>query len=133
MCLVTYQKEPIQLDKDLIVWKEVCVNPDTNETESVFFKFFWEKGVLHETELNKTEDLDYYDDTVGNHYDILCREDNIRNARLIRIGGGFHAFCSEERIPDISYKTIKRFLIPKGSLVYYDETGLIVSNQMMLL
>jgi hypothetical protein len=61
---------------------------------------------------------------------------------LYTVSRGFHAFLSTKRIEagywDLNVQMegkweIKEMLIPKGSEVYYDATGLVVSNQMILL
>jgi len=61
---------------------------------------------------------------------------------LYAVSRGFHAFLTTKRIGDGFWnlnmqiegkEEIKEMLIPAGSEVYYDATGLVVSNKMMLL
>jgi hypothetical protein len=127
MCLLTQQSKPIIITKDLIVYKDVKkVEEDIYISSHEGFK--WKKGVLEQRCLfvctcdpQTSSSLDYI---TNNYY--------FNKNKVLSISIGLHAYCDKER-PSHLFGKLKEFLIPKGSEVYYDATGLIVSNQMMML
>lgn len=125
MCLVTRQIKPKVLKKDLIVFK--AVHENNEEVVSRYYRFTWKKGVLEETEMKTLrchfQCAEKFDDVVYQTY-------VYKKGLFTEVSEGFHAFKTKARYP---YVTIREFLIPKGSLYFEDKSGLIVSNQMMLL
>ena len=128
MCLVTFQRKPKILKKDLRVYKAVIMYDD--EIHSTYYDFTWEKGKLYTEKLLiekfPFKSVEHYDSIVFDHYNTTSKY------KLTCISDGFHAALNEQRLKNSPYD-IMEFLIPKGSEVYYDATGLVVSNQMMLL
>ena len=133
MCLVTRQRKPKILKKDLKVYKVL-----REGSRSKYQNFLWEpeishKEIIHITDNKKWDRFQFCDDKTMDKYYKL--------SGCIEIDKGFHACCTKERAEGLSadprYSCIKEevyaFLIPKGSEVYYDCTGLIVANQMMML
>ena len=137
MCLITEQKKAIRTKEDMIVWKIVCVQGN-HRVISPYHDFEWEEGRLYKTRLAVSKKPIAYDRVVQGEYNILpfqvgekYLKDYLPDLGLKAIGEGFHAFTDEYRAD--CYRTIRQFLIPAGSLIYKDKTGLIVSNQIMML
>jgi len=133
MCLHTTQLKPIILDEDLIVYKELKIRE--GEKAGIFspIRYYqWNLNELNETKITILP--------VGSTYDILAsanvdymRENDIK---YITIGEGFHSFKSKDRCHELyvnTYFYLFKCLIPKSSEVYYDATGLVVSNQLIIL
>ena len=131
MCLVTRQRKPKILKKDLKVYKVLKSGND-----SPYNNYHWRKGQLETTKFSlKTgngKNFCFADFQSLKKYNDL--------SQCTEIGKGFHACMTKERAESVTPKIftnenyeICEFLIPKGSEVYYDCTGLIVANQMMML
>lgn len=134
MCLITEQKKAIRTTEDMIVWK--VLRKEGGCMFSMYRSgFYWELGVLYKQKLLKSKDPSAYDMAVAGAYDIdiwgPCAP-QLRDKALVAIGAGFHACETKERI-DTSFGFKRPFLVPAGSLIYKDRTGLIVSNQIMML
>lgn len=139
MCLVTRQRKPRITKRDLVVYKVINVNYLTKAIHSRYFpEFIWRKGKMEETKLDysRTEynSAERFDREVDNKY---CKGNfGSNNYEIItEVGRGFHATKTRKRLMECGYswESIMKFLIPKGSEVFTDITGLIVSNQMMML
>lgn len=141
MCLITKQKKPTKLTKDLTVYKKVdLIN---NVPHSAHNNFKWEINKLYSTKMLPSTEIKMHDELVNDCYSLhdLTYEyvekeklKILKDKKLVAIGHGFH-----------SAKNIDRFIygcwgrnvfvectIPKGSLIYKDKTGLIVSNQIIM-
>ena len=131
MCLITRQKKAKILKKDLIIFKTVNVYNDV--IQSVCQSHFkWIANKLEKVNLNiksvhNTKDRFYTDEGTQKIYEKL--------SQCVSISEGFHAALTPDRPICIEwdYVEVKEFLIPAGSEVFYNATGLIVSNQMMML
>lgn len=134
MCLVTDQKEPKIAHEDIKVYK--VLKDIDGQHFSVCHPFQWLADIINTSELNKQKFENYlfnpYCDYIDSDYYEDCDKIN-----LFVIVKGFHAFKTPERginwIKSCDNKNMYECIIPKGSLYYEDATGLIVSNQMMLL
>ena len=134
MCLITRQKKAKITKKDLVVFK--CLN---NGDISVSRYFPWIEGQLVKCDLKIIK----REHPSNNHGGDWFYADHITNgiynglSNCYAISVGLHACTTKERAKRLAdcYDTniIEEFLIPKGSEVFYDVTGLIVSNQMMML
>lgn len=139
MCLVTRQIKPITTKKDLVVFKDVEEGFDNaGICKSLYFYFEWRKNVLNTTDLCVTR-IRPYDfrppdhNNPNNYFDGIAHLFYVKDKRkLTEVSNGFHAVLTKKRLTQPCYSRVK-FLIPKGSLIFKDATGLIVSNQMMLL
>lgn len=137
MCLLTRQIKPITTKKDLVVYKRLNITNNYLSKKIKYNSYYQEgyeyvKGILNTTTFGITKELpndtisfdniatDYY-----KHYNLLI------NRKLTVISEGFHACLTEERLNN--YEISFEFLIPKGSLIFKDATGLIVSNQIIML
>jgi len=129
MCLVTRQKKAKVLTKDLIAYKMLRVKD--SKIESLCFLKTWE--------INKVEKADFTFVEKRCNYSFNDNEAIDKYYRLsntICIAQGFHASLTKNRIIDFSdnYEDIIfKVKIPAGSKVYYDCTGLIVSDTMILI
>lgn len=129
MCLITEQKEPIITTEDIIVYK--VLTKHRYGYISVFFlkqPKIYLPGTLYKTEMMPTNSIACFDSKVERAYDV-------ESSKLTHIGPGFHFLTFTERFnPDrlIYDLSIVECIIPKGSEVYYDATGLGVANQIIL-
>lgn len=126
MCLVTEQQKPIQIRKDMAVYKVL-----TKELSSIRYYFRWELGKLYKTYMvaNNTSKL------IADDLALKAYPDFIRNKSYVHIHEGFHSFATLKRAEDwgvSSCDIIVKCTIPKGSLIYKDKTGLVVSNQIRI-
>lgn len=132
MCLITAQKEAIILTEDLIVYKSFSDN-----LWALYQNFQYEINKLYKTTL--TFDNGKYnpcfDSIAARHLEIMYNPQwytiSLFNIGLIAVVEGFHSAATEDRLGRRT--NIRRCLIPAGSEVFYDETGLIVSNQIIVL
>ena len=130
MCLLTYQKEPIILKEDKIVWKLLKEDLCASHTY-----FQYKLGVLNKQDIKFTTATIRFDDEQIMYQD----ESGKLLPNVVSIGEGFHSFYSEEYIDLIlarhsGYWDWCKFkaIIPVGSEYYEDETGLCVSNQIII-
>ena len=128
MCLLTYQKEPIILKEDKVVWKILKKNLVSQHEE---FKYIL--GKLYKTEIVFTDSAAVYDD----EQEVYWVAPGVRKPDVVSISEGFHSFYSEKYtdiILDRSYLQYYKYkcTIPAGSEYYEDETGLCVSNQIII-
>jgi len=129
MCLITRQKKAKVLTKDLIAYKMFRVR--NGKIKSLHFPKTWETNKVEKTDftfVEKRYDYNYSDNKTFDKYYHL--------SNTIGIAQGFHASLIEERFfiyfYDKNYR-IYKVKIPAGSKVYYDCTGLIVSDTMILI
>ena len=135
MCLITEQKKAIRTKEDMIVWKNVREEYN-GAVSSVYRTFEWKEGEVYKTRMDLSQDPICYDFDVRREYGLIyipnpSLQTTLSALNLKAIGRGFHAFMDIDRADDS--EPIRQFLIPAGSLVYKDKTGLIVSNQIMML
>lgn len=130
MCLLTYQKEPIILKEDKVVWKILKKNLRSQHEN---FKYILEK--LYKTEIVFTDSVYIYDD----EQEIYRAAFRVRKPGVVSISEGFHSFYSEGYIDIILARHVEylgwckfKAIIPAGSEYYEDETGLCVSNQIII-
>lgn len=133
MCLITRQKKAKILKKDLIVFKFIKEN-----NFSSYHHFWWEKRRLYLQALSPKSiankcayegDFSYADCQAQEKYEGLTQ--------CYHLSEGFHSCLTKQRAkkarPSEPFTKIVKFLIPKGSKVFYDATELVVSNQIMML
>lgn len=128
MCLVTPNKEKKIAEEDMIVYK--ILNEDLSP-------FYWEGeayeiGKLNEIEIQETSDFTDFDE-ISIRYNKGYKRDE-----LVSFGQGFHSAKSIDRIRDIrkAYSipvpVLFTCIIPKGSEYYEDNSGLLVSNKIII-
>lgn len=126
---MTFQKEPIILSEDKIVYKaleEGLISPYTG--------YKWKLNKLYETKIKTTDDDLFYDEE-----QVLIYKNDIGyfKDRITRIGQGFHSFTNIEYPDTIANRRgfiwdIYECIIPAGSEYYEDETHLCVSNKIII-
>ena len=142
MCLITKQSKPEILKEDLTVYKSIIIE-NVNTVQAGMRYFFYEKNKVYETKILTDEiDITPFDRQVRDAYTDLYSDGeflsytNVTNKKLLKkhslksFGQGFHSSISADRF-DSRFFTVAEFVIPAGSEVYRDETGLIVSNKIM--
>ena len=129
MCLITRQKKAKVLTKDLIAYKMLRV--EDSKIGSLCFPKTWEINKVEKTDftfVKKRREYNFNDTEAMNKYYHL--------SNTICIAQGFHASLTKYRIIDFSADEraeVFKVKIPAGSKVYYDCTGLIVSDTMILI
>ena len=131
MCLITEQITPIILEKDLVVYKQI-IRKNRNIVFSNFCEFEYKLGKLYQTDIEYSDNRSPYDSTASEYY----YSDTMIGKPLQSYGIGFHSVLSKERFRFVSKfdknDRIVSCTIPKGSEVYYDKTGLVISNQIVI-
>lgn len=132
MCLVTDQQEPIKTTRNMTVYKMF----QTTEFDNIFspwsdeHEFKYELNKLHKEKIRFDNNFEsYMDDEVRDNYP------NFRSRELTHVHNGFHSVKKQKRMDLFNQweQEIKmKCIIPKGSLIFKDKTGLIVSNQIIL-
>jgi hypothetical protein len=141
MCLITKQKKPIKIKKDMTVYKKV--NYINDKFTSEHNSFNWELNHLYSTELKPSKNIKMHDefvyekyklDEIEYNYNEADKQSILNSKGLISIGSGFHSVNNINRfIYGLYGKNVYvKCIIPKGSLIYKDKTGLIVSNQIIM-
>lgn len=137
MCLITTQRKPILTTEDIVCYKYMFrytkfFGNEDYDYVSILHGFKWKLNTVYETEFTfQTENFTYYDKKVRQKYRFTF-------FKLKSVSQGFHAFLTPDRIDNRDNSNLMkchtvRCVIPSGSLVYYDKTGLIVSNKMKLI
>lgn len=129
MCLITEQKRAKILKEDLVVYKMLRVSGDNIFAWMQAFQY--EFGFLHKTKMavdNIAQSA--MDDDVVNAYDLDSFLDN--STHLTHVHLGFHFATSIKRFSGYD-ESIFKCIVPKGSRVYFDKTGLGVSNQIKII
>lgn len=138
MCLVTLEKRPTYVKKDMIVYKAVSSYNALREVNSLIQNFTYTESILYKTKMKTKEKIPAewsaprsYDSKADEDlFEYLTRKNMPLSTEVRIIAEGFHSAESEERLDSCC---IRKFLIPKGSYIYKDCSGLIVSNQIQLL
>jgi len=145
MCLITKQQQSETATTDIPVWKVL-----DSDLKSLFMDFQYKDGVVYQQDIELITEEDYnnrelldrvcaYDGAVYRKYGKgLCSD--VMNPNFVYIEKGFHAFTNRERGEDgtrssaygIYNDIMAEFIIPEGSEYYEDETGLIVSNHIIM-
>ena len=130
MCLVTKQKRVKVLKEDLVVYK--LLEERNNELSAWMYCFIYEIGVLYVQEMKVDNDSDsYHDDEVSEAYNFTQAEFQTATMDMTHVHEGFHFATSENRL--IDYEAVLcECIVPKGSRVYFDKTGLGVANQIKI-
>jgi hypothetical protein len=134
MCLITEQKKPIKIRKDMVVYK--LVRPQGYNVFSPWAD--WNKYTYFLNKLN-VEEMKYKIKGEWGRYatrKAMRYYNCLKN--LTEVNEGFHSANSLKGLdhlnthPNDKVVAVK-CIIPAGSLVFKDKTGLIVSNQIKLI
>ena len=137
MCLLTYQKEPIILKEDKVVWK-VMKEEIAGKILAWFNNFYYTLNKLCKQPINIGDTVEAFDDPQFEMYiDEIDLKTYILKENVISIDKGFHAFTDKvlaRKYAPIgsTNKFLYKCIIPAGSEYYEDETGLCVSNQIII-
>jgi hypothetical protein len=145
MCLITRQTTPIILEEDLTVYKLVSVwrtSKSYNIFHSYIQGFSYEKKVLYKTTIKRSEYPKWSDKKASKDYGFgnaknlsqLKHLEELQKEDLVGYDRGFHSYLKRRGLLKRSSYGLKsdrivECIIPKGSEVYYDESGLCISNQ----
>lgn len=130
MCLHTKQLKPFTAKKDIHVFKLVCKLLFSDDFRSPFQSFIYTVNEFNRTELLFSKSVSSFDPIATSDRDSMASN----GIKFITISSGFHAISTKLRVKttNISELTLIDAIIPKGSLYYKDNTGLIVSNQIII-
>ena len=136
MCLITEQKIAKILKEDLTVYKTLQIVRGNN-LKSMKHEFYWDIGRLYKQPLKVDNIPDTMaDKIVDDHY---FKDGGFCTAAryLTNVHDGFHFYCSKERMGKSCWHGWGEIVrvectVPKGSRVYFDETGLGVANQIII-
>lgn len=133
MCLITEKTKPIKIRKDRTVYK-LFYKMMNGKLVTAHQYYVYEFNVLYKTEFSFLDvDSDFacaFDSLVDEIYDKFSKRQH--RTDLIVIAEGFHSASIPARFRLESDNVIVECTIPKGSLIYEDSTGLIVSNQIII-
>jgi hypothetical protein len=130
MCLILRRDEISSIaEEDIIVYKLMCeANSVTVKSPYLHYEYIFNK--LYKTIIKETDDFCYFD-TIDEYYYQNLNED----VELKSLSEGFHSALTINRLLNINGTTdypIYKCIIPKGSVYFKDETGLIISNQIII-
>jgi hypothetical protein len=131
MCLITEQKEPIITEKDKIVYKTL-----TRELYATSYSFSYTIGVLYHQEIVYNNiPTTYMGEKVQEKYGFNWTNFRSVCKNYTNVHDGFHFFRTKVRAREFAHSSevIVSCLIPKGSQVFYDKTGLGVTNQIKII
>lgn len=127
MCLVTSTKKPTKLTEDLIVYKSVLIKD--NNIVSPIMNMRWILDKTYRTKMILSNCGTTYDaDATWDLHEL-----NSRYVDYLYVGQGFHWFRDFDDCGRRSYGKIARCIVPAGSLIYLDNTGLGVSNKLRII
>lgn len=140
MCLITLSNWPTRIKKDMIVYKAVS-QPSyvpKNKARSLIQNFEYTEGVVYKTKMRiadcvfaeESGPLSYDNEADRCLFEYLDKKQLSYLTMVNVISEGFHSAKDPNRLEN---GWIRKFLIPKGSYIYRDYSGLIVSNQIQLL
>ena len=127
MCLQTTWTEPKVAEKDLIVYKELIRSGIPDVYIAPYCPFKYELGKLYETEMQETDDDSSLDEDSSHWKQRLQDNDDYYKS----IGPGFHSATSKKRLEATNW-CLMECIIPAGSLYYADGTGLLTSDQIII-
>ncbi len=132
MCLVIPKHQsPATAEQDMTVYKVLSVH-----REAIMYSFYYKENEKYRTPLTT--------EVIGAAADIVAvtsakaqfGEDWQHGDRCMFIAGGFHSCLNLDRAIGLadSYERghVYRCTIPRGSYYYTDQTGLCVSNQIIV-
>lgn len=130
MCLITEQLRPIKIRKDLTVFKVVTKEINGFSPWNEYYEFDYRLNTLYTESIGADNIPDSYADQI-----VIENYPYWRSEELTHVHSGFHSALTIDRISNFCgwENTVRvKCIIPKGSLIYKDKTGLIVSNKIIL-
>lgn len=126
MCLITKWIEPKVAETDIVCFKTMYRKAGKIISSFEFFEYELDK--LYQTEMQEDPTGSAYDGLDGKLLAYYIE----KNIPYKIIGAGFHAGLTSKRLNNYGDDHTFLCIIPKDSLYYKDETGLIVANQIII-
>lgn len=139
MCLITTDPTIHILEEDLIVYKSLIKLDNSQSFISTSQNFLYVKGYLNTNKkLVAVKQIIISGADIANDYyyaNYKAHDYYDTKPDCYGVKYGFHVFLKEEDCLSDSYpiSTVFSFLIPKGSNIIYDQVGMAVTNQIILL
>jgi hypothetical protein len=131
MCLITRQIDPLVANEDIPILKYCDI--DEGIITSHYWDFVYKLGKLYRQELLvDNEPNTFFGCIVSDVYNFGFDSFEEVCSKLTNVHDGLHALLPNHLHSYLNRKINIKGIIPKGSLYYIDETGLIVANQMIL-
>jgi hypothetical protein len=138
MCLITKQSEPEILEEDLIVYK--LLYKYGGKYHSPFTIFMYNLHELYQTKIQTSDDFSFFDNIDRETFENENTKDSGRSIRYKVLnngysvfGQGFHSALTMERLQTHHINDeIYICIIPKGSEIYTNSSGLVISNQIII-
>jgi hypothetical protein len=127
--LIELNAKPIEATEDLEVFKVVVAyNEKENWCRSIYKSFYYIFDKLYQTETEESIEGVLFDDLdrIAHGFD---------ESKTKFITKGFHSANTKQRLKNHAiclHQKIVKCIIPKGSMYYINETGCIVSNQIIV-
>lgn len=129
MCLITTQKEPLIAKKAMTVYKALSY-----DLLSPYTYYQYIPHILYETEIKNSSEWSCYDnvdmDYLNEKYGKAWSAGQVKKLKCI--GAGFHSALTKERLRGEVGEHLYECVIPSGSSYFLDETGLCVSNRIII-
>jgi len=129
MCTIV-KKEYKITDKDMVVYKGL-----TAGMIAPVYYFKYSPHVTYESPINQELQDDWSTADIVAENSLRDNDYNPDKPHrdLICLGEGFHSCTTMERAIELNYSTcVFRCVIPEGSIVYEDFSGLLVSNKIII-
>ncbi len=140
MCLITDDKTLYIAREDIVVYKYLSeiYTLDSGEKAacSLTGKFWYTPGIKYSTQIEESNSWKCADDTAYS-WEKKSFEGNSIKKKLLCIGQGFHSYKTKKRAVE-GYEEMEmsqrlfKCIIPKWASYYQDNTGLIVSNTLIV-
>ncbi len=134
MCLITSLKEKKTAAEDIACYK-LLNKGFKDKIRSPFECFVYEMGKLYETDIKRSYAWNAFDSEDAAWLDRVFpgwRESGGARKDLLCFGQGFHSVKVSGRLRNYDTDSIYNSTIPKGAEYYENETGLIVSNKIII-
>lgn len=148
MCLITEQIEPRIAEEDVVVYKHMFRKIQKKKFLGITIKTYvymmspfqfhvYELGVQPKINIVKGkffEACQFYSNHDSIHYNQKYNlRDLCTSELLISISEGYHSMMPDSPHAALEYENTYKCIIPKGSEYYVGGTGLVVSNQIIIL
>ncbi len=132
MCLITNWKRPRTAKRDIIVYKRLERSKiDEEKLISIWWGTYYKIGEHYKVDMvANNEPYTVFDWDAMNAYPDWMVEPSI----YTHVHAGYHSMMEKHRsLPDSEQEVMVRCVVPKGANYFKDNTGLIVSNEIIIL
>lgn len=129
MCLITNQ-EPVIINQDINVYK-ILIPAENNCYISPIMGFTYEVNKMYKSEISETREDAAFDEI---SLSFACFYKKLKLKPLKYYAKGFHSAICKERLQTevCGGEKIVECVIPKESKIIFDNTGLIISNAIII-